>query len=74
MVLNKWDVYKRLGDEILEAIEDQIREYATEDEIRKEYMTTIRWETYKRTLLEQMLRNPKVWEEKKVIQTKPFKV
>ena len=54
-VLNRWDVHKKLGADVLKRLQAQIRNYESSEQLVREYMRTLRWTNYKKRLLDNLL-------------------
>ena len=54
-VLNKWDLQRRLHDSVLLKILGKVSTYQTDEELQKEFISTLRWMEFKQSLIKDVL-------------------
>ena len=50
-VLNKWDLQRRLHDDVLLKILGKVSTYQSDEEIQREFISTLRWMEFKQSLI-----------------------
>ena len=54
-VLNKWDLQRRLHDSVLLRILGKVSTYQSDEEIQKEFISTLRWMEFKQSLIKDVM-------------------
>ena len=54
-VLNKWDLQRRLHDDVLLKILGKVSTYQSDEDIQREFISTLRWMEFKQSLINDVM-------------------